>query len=366
MKKFLLVVVFLLAGMAISATAAESPSVTVNGESVVFSGQQPVVVDARTLVPVRGVFEHLGFTVDWDDAERTAIITNDWYEMRITIGSDEFSTNHEIHTLDVPAQIIGESTMVPIRLPLESVGVGIDWDEFTRTVVITTTTYSLAPIYEVMGEYAAQHDIYLTPAEIAVVREEVELRQQLFGADFPTVLENEGFASVAHLRQLMLAYELANKVLYTIVTDPVKFAPFASYLDEADEEELLGAQHILVTLDEFDDEAAAMEFATELWERATGGEDFSELIATYGRDPGMVARPEGYTFTAGVMVAEFEQGTRALAIGEISEPISAFHGIHIIKRVQPNPDDVMRPTNAPTREQQMAHAVILGFEAKIQ
>jgi parvulin-like peptidyl-prolyl isomerase len=66
------------------------------------------------------------------------------------------------------------------------------------------------------------------------------------------------------------------------------------------------------------------------------------LIATYGNDPGMADNPDGYTFASGAMVAEFEETTRNLKIGEISEPFHAHHGIHIVMRVEPNPDNVMR------------------------
>ena len=61
----LLLVGFALATQVVSAYAADGISVTINGEQVVFENQQPVIVDGRTLVPVRGVFEALGFEVDW-------------------------------------------------------------------------------------------------------------------------------------------------------------------------------------------------------------------------------------------------------------------------------------------------------------
>ena len=111
-------------------------SVTVDGERVVFEDQQPVIVDGRTLVPVRGVFEHVGFEVDWDYDERVATLTSDDYEVIIPAGSATFTTNGVSHTLDVPAQIIGNRTMLPIRAVLESVGYNVYWDHANRTVIV--------------------------------------------------------------------------------------------------------------------------------------------------------------------------------------------------------------------------------------
>jgi hypothetical protein len=84
------------------------------------------------------VFEMLGFDVDWQGETQTAILTSANYEIRITIGSDIFTTNGTSHTLDVPAQNIGGRTMVPIRLPLESVGFDVGWDGESRIVLITS------------------------------------------------------------------------------------------------------------------------------------------------------------------------------------------------------------------------------------
>ena len=53
---------------------ANEISVTVNGESVNFTGQHPVIVYGRTLVPVRGVFEMMGFEVDWEPNRQRAIL----------------------------------------------------------------------------------------------------------------------------------------------------------------------------------------------------------------------------------------------------------------------------------------------------
>jgi len=116
--------------------------VSIDGRRVVFADQTPVIVEidgvGRTLVPVRGVFESLGFDVDFDVDERVAILENTDYLVRIPVGSATFTTNGISHTLDVPAQLINDRTMLPIRAVLESVGFNVDWDDAARTVIIET------------------------------------------------------------------------------------------------------------------------------------------------------------------------------------------------------------------------------------
>ncbi|MCL2217516.1 MAG: copper amine oxidase N-terminal domain-containing protein [Defluviitaleaceae bacterium] len=141
-------------------------TVTIDGQAVEFpGGQGPVIVDSRTLVPIRGVFEALGFEVDWDGDTQTAVITNADYELRITINEDVFTVNGVNYTLDVHAQLIGGRTMVPIRLPLEAVGIDLDWDGDTRTVLITV------PIPDVM-EYPAPDPTPPTDEENATEEDE--------------------------------------------------------------------------------------------------------------------------------------------------------------------------------------------------
>ena len=111
--------------------------VTIDGERVAFTDQAPVIVDGRTLVPARNVFEALGFYVEWCGVERAVTLTRCDDVVILTIDSDTFTTNGESFQLDVPAQIINERTLLPIRLPLESVGYYVGWDNDTRTVLIS-------------------------------------------------------------------------------------------------------------------------------------------------------------------------------------------------------------------------------------
>jgi len=120
-----LVIVFALAAVPFSVLAADV-TVTVDGQVVTFADQEPVLVGGRTLVPVRDVFEALGFTPSWDGATRTATLVRESQTIVITIDSYIFTTNGVQYTLDVPAQLMNGRTMLPLRAILESVGYEVD------------------------------------------------------------------------------------------------------------------------------------------------------------------------------------------------------------------------------------------------
>jgi hypothetical protein len=135
--------------LSVQAVFASQIGVEINGVAVEFDDQAPVSVDGRTLVPIRGVFEQLGFYVHWDgDTQQATLINVNDVGMGIgivlTIGSDVFYVHNDFydgissHTLEVPAQIIGGRTMLPIRAVLESVGYSVGWDAATSTVIVST------------------------------------------------------------------------------------------------------------------------------------------------------------------------------------------------------------------------------------
>ena len=129
----------------------DNVTVVFEGEQIAFTGgQNPVIIEGRTLVPIRDVFEFLGFEVDWSAETRTAIIENAYYIILITADEVIFSVNGAAHSFDVPAQIMNGRVLVPIRLPLESVGFTFDWDGAARAITIFSPTGGIAEaiIYE--------------------------------------------------------------------------------------------------------------------------------------------------------------------------------------------------------------------------
>jgi len=121
--------------------------VELNGELLVFLDQGPIIVDNRTLVPIRTISEELGMNVEWDNATRTAIISKDNKSIYVAIGKNDVVMKCPINgnpdnlvsetiVLDVPAQIVNSRTMVPLRAISELFDIQVDWDAGSYTAIL--------------------------------------------------------------------------------------------------------------------------------------------------------------------------------------------------------------------------------------
>ncbi|MBQ4087575.1 MAG: leucine-rich repeat protein [Clostridia bacterium] len=109
--------------------------VTVNKKILTFD-QPPVIVNDRTLVPLRAIFEALGATVEWAPETRTVTAKRGEDTLSLVIDTNVINKNGTNIEIDVPAQIIGDRTMVPVRAISETLGASVDWNAGTRTVII--------------------------------------------------------------------------------------------------------------------------------------------------------------------------------------------------------------------------------------
>lgn len=114
-------------------------NLVLNGEKFVpTEGQMPpIIIDSRTLVPVREVFEKLGGKVDWNADERKVTVTFDETNIILWLDKKEALVNGKGTTIDVPAKLINSKTMVPVRFISENGNLKVDWDEATTTVSIS-------------------------------------------------------------------------------------------------------------------------------------------------------------------------------------------------------------------------------------
>jgi hypothetical protein len=131
----LLAAALAVAAMGTSAVSQATVRVFVDGEQIAFD-QTPVVIGGRVLVPLRGVFEKLGATVEWEPSTRTVLAVRSGTVVELRIGSRIARVNDRPVTLDVPAMIVAGRTLVPLRFVSEAMGAGVEWRQATRTVLI--------------------------------------------------------------------------------------------------------------------------------------------------------------------------------------------------------------------------------------
>lgn len=109
--------------------------VTYNDKNIAFD-QQPVIDNDRTLVPLRAIFEALGADVIWDAVTQTVIANKDGIKISLKIGDINMYVGDSAKLLDVPAKIINDRTMVPVRAISEALDCMVAWNTNTKTVTI--------------------------------------------------------------------------------------------------------------------------------------------------------------------------------------------------------------------------------------
>lgn len=77
----------------------------------------------------------------------------------------------------------------------------------------------------------------------------------------------------------------------------------------------------------------ALERITDIQNKLNDGADFDELMNNYSEDTGLAAFPDGYFFTKGKMVAEFENSAFSLEDGQVSDIVETSYGYHILKKI---------------------------------
>ncbi|HBZ83539.1 copper amine oxidase N-terminal domain-containing protein [Brevibacillus sp. FSL K6-0770] len=121
---------------AAAAPAQAAIKVEYNKKEIVFPDQKPVIRDSRTLVPIRPIAESLGFKVDWNEKTRTVTIDKGNDNIRLVVTQKIAKKNGQTINLDVPAQIVNQRTVVPVRFIAEALSYKVDWDPASQTVLI--------------------------------------------------------------------------------------------------------------------------------------------------------------------------------------------------------------------------------------
>ena len=135
-KNFLVCIIFIISVFtATICNAQKGITIKIDGD-IVKSDVSPVIVDDRVLVPVRSIFEYMGSEVKWNAESKIASIIRKNDTVHLIIDSTAAVVNGEIVILDVPAQIIENRTMVPVRFVSENLNMDVMWDDAQRCVNI--------------------------------------------------------------------------------------------------------------------------------------------------------------------------------------------------------------------------------------
>ena len=132
--------VFLSALMALNAVpafaAGNDITVKIDGRQLEFDVPAMIIND-RTMVPMRKIFEEFNYVVDWNGEERF-VIADGPKSVYMKIGSNIMKVDGAEYEMDTPPQIVDGRTLIPLRALAEGIGCYVDWDGDTNTVLITT------------------------------------------------------------------------------------------------------------------------------------------------------------------------------------------------------------------------------------
>lgn len=113
-----------------AAFGANAPPIYLNGRPLSLAAP-PVLVQDRTMVPVRSFMEALGAKVYWHPPDT---VTIQWEDRTVTlrIGDKVAKVGTASVTMDVPAQLINSTTYVPLRFVSEGLGGKVEYDGSVR------------------------------------------------------------------------------------------------------------------------------------------------------------------------------------------------------------------------------------------
>jgi hypothetical protein len=115
--------------------------ITSDGETITLDSP-PVIVEGRTLVPIRAVIEKFGGSISWEGGERKVTIFLGNKTIEMWIDKPQARVNGVMTLIDpnnskVTPKIINGRTMLPVRFVSEQLGAKVDWDGTLKKITIT-------------------------------------------------------------------------------------------------------------------------------------------------------------------------------------------------------------------------------------
>ena len=115
---------------------AQEVHINVDGKELLPKDMPAVIVEERTLLPMRLIAQELGCQVTWNEETQQIFLVTDKDALVFSIGEKTGYRNGQEFTMDVPPMIINDRTMMPVRALADALELSVTWDEPTRTVHI--------------------------------------------------------------------------------------------------------------------------------------------------------------------------------------------------------------------------------------
>ncbi|MEC0368465.1 copper amine oxidase N-terminal domain-containing protein [Paenibacillus chibensis] len=158
MKKLWVMLVAVLMVISLSLQPAQvqgaaAPKISVYVDGVKLNPlQAPTMVNGRTMLPMRAIFEAFDAKVSWNQKTSTVTAIRDDITLALKIGAPYATVNDQRIALDVPAQNLKGTTMVPVRFVSETLGAEVNWNQGTQTVSIVTTDTTVGSVSYVSAQ----------------------------------------------------------------------------------------------------------------------------------------------------------------------------------------------------------------------
>ncbi len=120
--------------------SAEEVKITIDGNALASLDVPPVIINERTMVPARAVFENIGCDIAWNESTQEVYIMHNTDLIVLKIDSNEGTKNGTPFYMDTPAKIVNDRTLIPVRAVSEAINCQVGWDDVTRTVSISTSS----------------------------------------------------------------------------------------------------------------------------------------------------------------------------------------------------------------------------------
>lgn len=195
---------------------------------------------------------------------------------------------------------------------------------------------------------AKKYDVTLNDEDYKQVDEYMEEEKAQFESEeaFNDALKASGIKEEL-LRNLITSSVMCEKVYQELYGgENARLIPSDDEIKQDIKDNYVRVYHLLISNEHFADtegyedadeaalKAAAKTFAEENLAEIQAGADVYEVAQAVGDDPGMHDNPDGYLFTYGKMVPQFEEASFALKVGETSGIVETDYGYHIITRIE--------------------------------